>query len=203
MLNKPEYDIELIIGARETGKSAYVVGNEEFNVIGTLVQNMLSGRPAIILDQIFHPKYEGFAVIPKEKLLTHKITKGIYRIIEPTKKGLQQAEGIIATTQTDIDVYLEDTRRYERDELSDGGSQLFGNSKNVRQRLKCMYHNWRHVPKDIIMYADVLTLFKTSNPPGKREANEFADRFDEVMELYNEVQAHPSKFFRKSIIVSQ
>lgn len=203
MLDKPKYDIELIIGMRDSGKTAYVVGDETCNVIGQLVENMETGRPAIILDQIYHEKYEVFPVISKEKLLTHKITKGIYRIVEPTKKGLQQVEGIIATTQTDIDVYLEDTRRYERDELSDGGSALFGNSKNVRTRVRCMYHNWRHVPKDIIMYADVLTLFKTSNPPGKREANEFADRFDEVMALYNEVQSHPSQFFHKSIIVTQ
>lgn len=196
-------EIELILGARGTGKTPYIVGDAEYNIRGLLVENMESGRPAIILDQLYHPKYEMFPVIPKEKLITSKIKKGIYRIIEPTRKGMREAQAIIAARVTGTDVICEDSFRYERKQLSDPMAAIVGNSKNIDVNVRFMYHTWKFVPLDLYPYVDKLTLYKTASPPGPREEDELADRYPQVLQCYKEVNKNKDPYFYKSIIVTQ
>ncbi len=196
-------EVELLLGAKGTGKTPYIVGDVEHGIESEIDRLIKEGfQKFITLDRIAHPKYSDMPIMPKEKI--PYFTRGVVRIIEPTMKGMMQALNLINEHVTDAVINYEDAKRIEAIKLSDPSMCIVSNSKNVNNHVKFMYHGWKFVPLDLLPLLDKITMWKINRSLLPREEDELDDKQIQLIhDCFNEVKSNPDPFFRKTIHVSQ
>jgi hypothetical protein len=200
MALKFDSNATLILGAKGTGKTPYVIGDPVRKTPGLIHDFIMRGIPSVVFDMVYHPKY---AVLPELKEIDKipLLRQGAYYCVQPVKKDMRAALSK-ATQLQNAAVFLEDAFRHERVTLSDQCAALIGNCKNVGVHFYAMYHRWRYVPKEMFGIVDKLTLFKMLVPPGDREEDELGDNFGIVMDCYNRVMAHPDPHHHETISIT-
>jgi len=197
--------VELLLGAKGTGKTPHILGDPEHNVESQLEYFYDLGYKIIILDRIYHPKYRDVPVMSedkKEKL--HLFHKGVYRIIEPVPKQMVRRLNQINENVRDAVIIYEDAIKIEKNKLSDPSTCIVANSKNLNNFVKFMYHGWKFVPLDLLPFLDEITMFKISRSIDEREMDELDEQQIQIIQnCFEEVKANPDPYFKKSISISQ
>ena len=186
-----------IFGDRGTGKTQYALGNEDFDLPGVVNLYRKRGIKVIIIDTMDHPAYKKIPVIPMQKF--HLFTAGIGRIIV-NADDIPQLNYFLndhKTTWNSLLLY-EDARKHTYGKVDKSLIRLIGDSKQKNIDIGFMYHCFAHCPLDLYRYFDFIDLFKTKDTPEVRK-DALQGCFADVMQVYNEVKAHKSRFYHKVI----
>lgn len=196
-------EVHLLLGAKGTGKTDYILGNEEYNIASEIDRLINEGfKKFIILDRVPHPKYYQVPIIYKDQINTFK--SGVVRIVEPTKDGMLEALNIINDNVTNTVLIYEDAYRIEKSRLSDPTMCIVSNSKNLKNHIIFMYHGWKFVPLDLLILVDKITMYKINRDILAREEDEFDEKQIAIIKsCFTEVKNHPNPFYNKTIHVSQ
>ncbi len=182
-----------IFGKRGTGKTEYLKGNEKFKLPGFFPTYLKKDMKILIIDTIDHPSYSDVPVINQSKLAEWK--RGVYRIWVP-KHEMPALCRLISETIWNALLVFEDAAKHQRKVLSDAMIGLIGDSKQQNIDIIYMYHNWKMAPKELYGYLDLIDVFKTKGHPRERE-EDMEDYYEEALQVYEEVKAHPSRFYHK------
>ena len=196
--------IALVLGKRKTGKTKYIIGDEELNIPSLVDIYFNKGMKVCIIDEMYHPDYSEIPVLPKEKIKYLDVQKPVvFRCIGETKSELREIQYLIAQYFWNGLIIFEDAFRYEKKVISEPLAKIIGNSKQKNVDVMIMYHHWKFVPLDLYIYLDIIELFKTKSAPSERELEELIGYEDEVIEAYNKVSKHPSQFYHQTVYVTQ
>jgi hypothetical protein len=193
--------VNLLLGRRGTGKTVFVTGEDgivQDNLIDIYVQKEMK---VLILDTYDHPSYQQVKRILPEQI-NDSWKKGVYRcFVRPAE--MEDLLSVVYDNFWNGALILEDAFKHQKKNLSDNCANMVGDSKNRNVDMYFMYHTWSFVPLDLYRYLDFIELFKTKTPPGKREENELADNYEDVLAAYERVRNHESRFYHETINVEQ
>lgn len=184
-----------IFGARGTGKTAYLLGDESCGIKGLVKTYLAKGMKVLIIDTFDHPSYKSVPTI-KPKQLTGKLS-GANRIFVRSEQ-MPELNKIIKETVYNTLLVYEDAYKHQFGKLDKSVMELIGDSKQKNVDILFMYHCFALAPKDLYRYLDYLEIFKTKDTPEERK-QEMSGYFGEAMQAYNQVKANPSRYFHKTL----
>lgn len=193
-----------IIGQRGTGKSLFFLGSRlsskpedrALNIPSVLEKHIKNGQKVLVIDTLDHPAYRGLPVMQPKHFL--HFNKGAARTwLEPDDVAKLVNKINQSPHFNNTAVVFEDAGKYTERTLPRPFRRLIIDSKQRNIDLLFMYHAWVDTPGDIFTKSDYIQLFKTEDSPEVRKHK--IRLFDKVQKVYNQVQAHPSRFFSMHI----
>lgn len=193
--------VSMAIGARGTGKTPFVLGDEKVGVDGLVDLYLQKDMKVLFVDTLDHNSYRHIKYIAPENINLNW-QSGVYRTwVRPYE--MEDLLNVISENCWNTFIVLEDTYKHQKRKLSDACARLIGDSKQQNNDLLFMYHTWKFVPLDLLPYLDYIEIFKTNRLPGKREEEELADHFEKVLEVNQRVNNHSFHYYHESVEVTQ
>lgn len=193
--------INLLLGARGTGKTVFVTGDKEIKQECLIDIYINKGMKVLILDTYDHPSYAGIKIIKPEQI-NNNWKRGVYRCF-CLPDDFEELLGIVYNNFWNGAIIIEDAYKTQRGKTTRNLSRLIGDSKNKNIDIYLMFHTWKYVPKDLYTYLDYIELWKTKGMLTSREENELADNYPAVEFAYNQVQKNPNPYYHQTINVQQ
>lgn len=189
--------VSLILGMRDSGKTAYLKGEEKHNIPGLIPLYLKKGMKVLIVDTVDHESYQDVPVIQPEKLIGWK--QGVYRVFvrHTEMKDLIAHMNEIDSLYNTFLVF-EDAYKHQKEELDDNLMNLISDSKGKNIDILFMFHCWELVPLDLYRYLDCIEVFKTLDHPETRKKNMRA-YYTKALEVYNEVMESTDPHIHKFI----
>ena len=193
--------INLLLGARGTGKTVFVTGDKKVNEECLLDIYTEKSMKVLILDTYDHPSYSKIKRIePNQINSTWK--KGVYRCWA-LPDDFEELLKIVYESFWNGALIIEDAYKTQRGKLTKNMSRLIGDSKNRNIDIYLMYHSWKYVPKDLYTYLDYIELWKTKGVLTKREEDELADNYEAVEQAFKIVKKNSNDFYHQTVNVQQ
>lgn len=184
-----------LFGARGVGKTPYILGDAQYNIKGLVKTYLEKDMKVLIIDTFDHPSYKSVPIIKPKQLIGLK--PGVNRIFcRPDQ--MPELNRIINETVYNTFLIYEDAYKHQSEDLDLNIMRLIGDSKGKNVDIMFMYHCYELAPKDLYRYLDYLEIFKTKDSPEDRKKS-MRGYFKEALETYNEVMAHPSRYFHKTL----
>lgn len=201
MSKPPINTVNLLIGARNTGKTVFVTGDEELQITGIIEDYIEKGMKVLIIDTYDHPSYRAIPIIQIHQInLSWK--KGVYRCFV-AKHEMEQLLNLVYKEFWNGVLIFEDAYKHQKGKLTQACASLIGDSKNRNVDIFFMYHTWKFVPKDLYIYLNYIEVFKTKTGPSDREEDELGDCFNEVENAYIQVKNNPNQYHHQSVYCEQ
>lgn len=184
-----------IFGQRGSGKTDYLRGNPEHNLVGIMNIYAEKGMKVLIADTFDHPSYRNVPVLPMDKIASWK--SGIYRvIIRPD--DIAKLCKLINTTPSmwNTLIVFEDAYKHTSKTICKPMVELMIDSKQKNIDICFMYHAFMQAPADLYRFIDFMEIFKTKDTPEARKEH-MPGYFEEAMHVYKIVKASTNKFFHK------
>jgi hypothetical protein len=197
MRESEKYPIGVLIGGRDSGKTTHMKGNPSIGV-PSFVEDFCKKsklKGVIIIDtQIERDSYAEVAKISHPK----EYRSGAVHLIVNNENKDEFVEYIRLHVK-DTFVLIEDARIIVPTHSVKGTvfESLIIDSKNIHCTVWFMYHTFMAVPKELYGWLDVLKLFKVKQHPINRKRD--ITNYEEVLKAYNQVQAHRSPFYNKTL----
>jgi hypothetical protein len=182
--NKRQNLVGLVIGGRGVGKSTYL----------KQLADSQTAKKVLIYDTDDNRIW----TYPKVEL--HQLKRwvsGKYKLIDTN------SEAVI----NEMNAYLNDALVLVEDATKYIGSSLSKTLKNfilaTKQRnidLIFTFHSFRKVPPDLFNFSNYITMFKTGEDIAQFRAK--IPSFERVQQIYGEIQAHPSRYHNKTLIIN-
>lgn len=189
--------VSALFGGRGVGKTPYILGDKSLGIKGLANIYLSKGMRVLIVDTYDHPSYKSIPAIKPKDLLKWNTKKGIYRIfVRPDE--MPELNKIINETVYNTFLVYEDAYKHQSEELDWSIMRLIGDCKGKNVDILFMYHCWELAPKDLYRYLDYIEVFKTKDSPEDRKKS-IKGYFKEAMQAYNEVMAHPSRYYHKTL----
>jgi hypothetical protein len=186
-----------VFGDRGTGKTKYALGDKSLGLPGLVNVYLKRNMKVIAIDTIDHPAWRHVPILNPSNF--SKFKKGIGRIITPAKDMDKTISFLNSHPNTWNSLLLfEDARKHTFLKVDDALIELIGDSKQKNIDIGFMYHCFAHCPMDLYRYFDYIQLFKTKDSPVVRKLG-LSGCFEQAMEIYKKVQAHPSRFYNQLI----
>lgn len=196
--------IACCLGRRKSGKTEYVLGNEDLGLPGFIETYVNKGMKVLFVDMLDHPSYRHIPLITMD-LITRweSFAGGVYRIYVTTKAEMRKLKEVIRIYLWNALVVWEDTFKHERYKLSDEMIAMIGNSKQQNVDMLFMYHDPIFIPLDLYIYLDFIEVFKIEVLPGKREMKVMGAKFQRFLECCQRVIANSFPFYHETVITTQ
>lgn len=181
--------VYLVVGARGTGKTPFVIGGDEEPGMAKL--SLDKGMSTLVIDEIDHPKYRHFTDLhPKNySLLSSK--PGYYRT-------LCRLENMPALFLKLRDVWntlivFEDCYKYINANFTKAQITAIGNCKQQNNDIIFMHWAWGFVSPDFSRTTNYYIVFKTSDSPEVRKAN-LTGCYDKIIKAHQIVMTGKKRY---------
>lgn len=178
------------IGARGTGKTSWLIGDEKVPDLKPLVDIYLKHHKmkVLIIDTIDHPSYSKVPIMTPDKIKLWK--HGMYRIYD---------SDIINNVLPEIEAHLknallicEDAYKWLKKTLPDNVAKFIIDSKQKNIDIIFLYHAWGWTPPDLFRICDHLEIFRTKDS--------FLSRKSYILPYINELKQIDVKFNKSKFL---
>lgn len=190
--------IILAVGDRGSGKTPYIIGDEQYQVTGMIDAGkyLERGMKVLIVDTFDHPKYRraGIKQIQPEQIKVWK--KGVYRMFGSDFDAMFES---INTSLYNALLVYEDAYKYVPQKLPKPFVSFLIDTKQKNVDIIFLYHAWGFIPKDLFRLVDAFEIFKSEEHPLVRKT-ELSGCYERVVKVYERVMKHPSKYYHESLL---
>ncbi|MBA2610545.1 MAG: DEAD/DEAH box helicase family protein [Bacteroidetes bacterium] len=198
-MSEPRFNkITLILGARGTGKTTYLIGDKKKGVIGLLEKVYTNrGMKILVICTTDHPHYRHVSLLEKKDFV--KFKKGIARIIINPEdinnfcRFLTDSNNLWNTI-----IIWEEAKDHSETKICKELGRMIRNTKQQNVDMFFMYHSFGETPTDIYRKIDYISLFKTLDHWECRKTfmGSYISRIDKA---YKEVQASNNNYINKTV----
>lgn len=190
--------IVLLLGARGTGKTTFLIGDKTKKIPGLLNIYLKKDIKILIVDTDDHPHYRHVPILNKKDFL--KFKKGIARIIiNPDDINNFCRFLSDSNNQWNTCIVWEDARKHSEKSICKELNRLMANTKQQNIDMFFMYHSFGETPKDIYRKLDYINLFKTMDTPDERK-DVTSSYFKKLNAAHKTIMASPNRFINKPIL---
>jgi hypothetical protein len=185
--------VTAIIGARGTGKTTDLMGDEEVGIPSMIEERYIArGIKCLGIFTDDHPSYRHVPILEKKDL--HRFKRGFMRvIINPEDISAFCRFFSDSRVKWNTMLLFEDARNHSEKSFCKELNRLLQNSKQQNNDVFFMYHSFGETPPDLYRKTDYILLHKTLDSPERRK-NELGSSFVRVMSAYNELSAASNRF---------
>jgi predicted AAA+ superfamily ATPase len=188
--------ITLILGARGTGKTTYLIGDKAKGITG-LLQKIYSNWRILVVCTTDHPHYRHISLLDKKDFV--KFKKGIARIIinpediNPFCRFLTDSNNL-----WNMVIIWEEAKDHSETKICKELGRMMRNTKQQNVDMFFMYHSFGETPTDIYRKIDYICLFKTLDNWNCRKdyMGSYIERIDKA---FKKVQASDNNFIYKTV----
>lgn len=189
--------VNIVCGGRGTGKSTFFDGSKQHNVRG-VIPAYLNGKgiqKVLIVDTFDNPFWQHYPIMNAKNLARWQ--KGIYRLFG---SDIVRTMNTIEANCYNTALVFEDATKFIGSRLTDDVKNFIVDSKQKNLDIFFIFHALMLIPNDLIRFSDTLTLFKTNENFTTNLRSKFP--VPNLEQLFNEVNAHPSKYYNQTIRIS-
>lgn len=191
-----KYPVGVLIGGRDCGKTTFMRGNRELNIVGfiqtTCMKENLKG--AIIVDTMRERKE--YADVKKITHPSEYVSGVVHLIVNP--ETADDYIKFIDNNVKDTFILFEDARKIVPLNISKTAYEaLVIDSKNIHCPVWFIYHTYMNVPRGLYSIMDKMLLFKIKQHPSARKSE--ITNYEEVLEAHEKVQAHHSPYHHETV----
>ncbi len=185
--------VTAIIGARGTGKTTDLMGDEGIGIPNMIDERYINrGIKCLGIFTDDHPSYKHVPILEKKDL--HRFKRGFMRvIINPEDINTFCRFFSDSPSKWNTMLLFEDARNHSEKSFCKELNRILQNSKQQNNDVFFMYHSFGETPPDLYRKIDYILLHKTLDSPEVRK-NQLRSSFARVMSAYNELDASKNRF---------
>lgn len=189
--------VTAIIGARGTGKTTDLLGDEKLKIPSLIDMYESNGIKVLGIFTDDHPSYSDWPILEKKDF--HRFKRGHMRvIINPEDIGAFCRYLSDSIVKWNTMLLFEDARNHSEKSFCKELNRLLQNSKQQNSDVFFMYHSFGETPPDLYRKVDYIELHKTLDSPEVRKTN-LRSSYNRVMEAYKEIEASSNRFIKRTI----
>lgn len=197
-----KYEVGVLIGGRDTGKTTYMRGNKTLNINGYVAEKIKEESLVGVIVIDTQRERDTYATVTKvtgaELVQGHKKYKGgaLHVIVDVDTKD--EVVKWIRLNVKHCFILVEDAKNIVPKNIGyTEWEKLVIDSKNIFCPVWFMYHTWMAVPKELYGLMDAIEVFKIKQHPVVRRSDIM--NYEEVLEVYERVKDHKNPYYHERV----